>query len=163
VSRGQPARPPERPPGNIVNDLRDAYVVLNSLVVPRLARQGHGAIRQAHGAVFQHIDDTGTTVSALAERAQITKQSMAELVAHLERHGYVVRSPDPSDGRAKLVRLSPNGREVVAIARGLVPEAERHIAETIGADRLEALRADLQAIRAATIEKYADELEAGRI
>ena len=38
------------------------------------------------------------------ERAQITKQSMAELVLHLERLGYVERVPDPSDRRAKLVR-----------------------------------------------------------
>ena len=43
-------------------------------------------------------------MSVLAERAAITKQSMAELVAHLERHGYVERVPDPTDRRAKLVR-----------------------------------------------------------
>ena len=102
-------------------------------------------------------------MSALAERAQITKQSMAELVAYLEQHGYVVRVPDPSDRRAKLVLLSARGREVLEIARGLVPEAERHIAATIGRDRLEALRADLRAIRAATVEKYGDELAAGRV
>jgi DNA-binding MarR family transcriptional regulator len=30
---------------------------------------------------------------------------MAELVAHLEEHGYVVGEPDPADGRAKRVRL----------------------------------------------------------
>ena len=162
MSRAEPPadRRPER--GNIVHDLREAYVVLNSLVVPRLAGRGHGAIRQAHGAVFQHIDDTGTTVSTLAERAQITKQSMAELVGYLEQHGYVARTPDPDDRRAKLVRLTPAGREVVEIALGLVPEAERHVAETIGADRLEALRADLRAIRAATVAKYGDELAAGR-
>jgi DNA-binding MarR family transcriptional regulator len=45
----------------------------------------------------------GTTVSVLAERAQITKQSMAGLVRHLEQHGYVERRPDPRDRRAKLV------------------------------------------------------------
>lgn len=53
--------------------------------------------------MFQYLDDAGTTVSVLAERAQITKQSMAELVRHLEVHGYVERVPDPKDGRAKLV------------------------------------------------------------
>ena len=43
-------------------------------------------------------DDTGTTVSLLAERARMTKQAMAELVRHLEAHGYVRRVPDPTDG-----------------------------------------------------------------
>lgn len=46
-------------------------------------------MRSAHGAVFQYLDDTGTTVSALADRAQMTKQAMAELVLHLEKKGYV--------------------------------------------------------------------------
>jgi hypothetical protein len=64
--------------------MREAFVALNDLVIGRLAEQGHGQVRAAHGAVFQYLDDTGTTVSLLAERAQITKQAMAELVQHLE-------------------------------------------------------------------------------
>ena len=42
-------------------------------------------------------------MARLAERAQVTKQAMAELVAHLEHHGYVARRPDPDDRTAKLV------------------------------------------------------------
>ena len=48
----------------------------------------------------------------------MTKQSMAQLVAHLERHGYVERIPDPADGRAKLVRATERGREVFADRAG---------------------------------------------
>ena len=48
-----------------------------------------------HGNVLQFLDAEGTRVSELARRAQITKQSMAVLVAHLERHGYAERVPDP--------------------------------------------------------------------
>ena len=129
-----------------LNDLRDAYVVLNSLVVPRLARRGHGAIRQAHGAVFQHIDDTGTTVSTLAARAQMTKQAMAELVVHLENQGYVTRTPDPGDRRAKLVIPTERGRDVVGIAQDLVPEIEAQLSRLLGADRVQSLRADLETI-----------------
>ena len=143
---------------NIVEDLRNAFVALNSVVTPRLAKRGHGAVRPAHGAVFQYIDRDGTTVSTLAERAQMTKQAMAELVSHLEQHGYVQRVPDPADRRAKLVRLTRRGRDVVRIARALVPEAERLISDTIGPERLQTLRADLRAIRAATLEKYGAEL-----
>jgi DNA-binding MarR family transcriptional regulator len=76
----------------------------------RLAERGHGVLRPSHGAVFQYLDDTGMTVSVLAERAQMTKQAMAELVQHLETHGYVVRVPDPSDRRAKLVQPTERGR-----------------------------------------------------
>ena len=124
--------------------LRETFITLNDLVIIRLAERGHGALRPSHGAVFQYLDDTGTTVSVLAERAQMTKQAMAEL---LETHGYVVRVHDPSDRRAKLVQPTERGREVFAIAQELVPEIEARIRRVIGADRARELRNDLEAIR----------------
>jgi DNA-binding MarR family transcriptional regulator len=135
-------------PDNVAVLLREVFVALNDRVLHRLAERGHGAVRPVHSAVFQYLDDTGTTVSVLAERAQMTKQAMAELVAHLEAHGYVVREPDPADRRAKLVRPTARGREVVDIAQALVPEADALIAGCIGADRARALRADLETLRA---------------
>src|SRR4029453_4258713 len=92
--------------------MREAFVALNGLVLARLAERGPPEVRAAHSAVFQYVDDTGTTVSLLAERAQMTKQAMAELVHHLEAHGYVQRVPDPTDRRAKLVLPTPRGLEV---------------------------------------------------
>jgi DNA-binding MarR family transcriptional regulator len=127
--------------------MREAFVALNDLVMARLAERGHSAVRSAHSAVFQYLDDTGTTVSLLAERAQVTKQAMAELVHHLEAHGYVTRVPDPKDRRAKLVLPTDRGRVVLAIARQLVPEIDDLVGGIVGADRLRALKADLEAIR----------------
>ena len=136
-------------PANLAQLLRETFVALNDLVLAALAERGHTAVRPAHSAVFQYLDDTGTTVSLLAERAQMTKQAMAELVRHLEDHGYVTRVPDPTDGRAKLVLPTQRGHEVIAIAQALVPEIEGKIAALLGADRTRALRADLETIRSA--------------
>ncbi|NEW26876.1 MarR family winged helix-turn-helix transcriptional regulator [Nocardia cyriacigeorgica] len=133
-------------PSNTAVLLRDAFTVLNDLALARLAAAGHEAIRAAHGVVFQHLDDTGTTVSALAERAQMTKQAMAELVAHLEAHAYVTREPDPSDRRAKLVVPTDRGKQVIAIAQSTVPAVEEALARLLGADDLRELRANLEAI-----------------
>ena len=129
--------------------VREAFVALNGVVLARLAERGHPEVRAAHSAVFQYLDDTGTTVSALADRAQMTKQAMAELVHHLEAHGYVSRVPDPADRRAKLVLATERGREVLAIARALVPEIEERVGAVVGAERVPSLVADLDAIRAA--------------
>lgn len=134
-------------PVNLVVLLREAYVALNDLVPARLAERGHGAVRPAHSAVFQYLDDTGTTVSQLADRAQMTKQAMAELVQHLEAHGYVVREPNPADARSKLVVPTAHGREVVAIAQELVPELERMLERALGPDRLATLGEDLVTIQ----------------
>jgi DNA-binding MarR family transcriptional regulator len=81
---------------------------------------------------------------AVPRRAQITKQSMAELVAHLERHGYVERVPDPSDRRAKLVRTTARGSEVYAIAREVIAEIEREWTARLGAGKMRRLRELLQ-------------------
>jgi DNA-binding MarR family transcriptional regulator len=134
-------------PANLVVLLREAYVALNDVVYTRLAERGHGAVRPAHGAVFQYLDDTGTTVSTLAERARMTKQAMAELVRHLEAHDYVVRVPDPDDGRAKLVLPTERGRDVVAVAQALAPALEERLAGLLGPERAQALHADLDAVR----------------
>jgi DNA-binding MarR family transcriptional regulator len=153
VSSRLPQTAARERPENLAILLREAFVALNDLALARLAETGHGVIRAAHGAVFQYLDDAGTTVSVLAERAQITKQSMAELVRHLEAHGYVERVPDPDDGRAKLVRATDRGREVFAITRALVVEMEEWASELLGADTVRRLRDDLETLRRAARDR----------
>jgi DNA-binding MarR family transcriptional regulator len=128
--------------------LRDAFRELTEHVHERLAEQGHPQIRVAHGNVFQFVDDEGTRVSVLAERAQMTKQSMGELVAHLEAHGYVERVPDPSDGRAKLVRPTASGQKTYPLAVEAIAEVEARWAERIGEEKLRRLRALLEELSA---------------
>jgi DNA-binding MarR family transcriptional regulator len=147
MSRPRPITTGRERPTNLAVLMREAFVALNDLVLARLAERGHGDVRAAHGAVFQYLDENGTTVSVLAERAQITKHAMAELVHYLEARGYVIRKPDPHDRRAKLVLPTERGREVVAIAQDLVPQLEHRIITVLGAERVESLRADLDTIR----------------
>jgi DNA-binding MarR family transcriptional regulator len=149
MSRRLPRLGGHERPANLAVLMREAFVALNDRVLTRLAEHGHAEVRPAHGAIFQYLDDTGTTVSVLAERAQMTKQAMAELVRHLETHGYVRRVPDPTDRRAKLVVPTERGHDVIAIAQGLVPELEQEVGEILGAERARDLRADLEAIRRA--------------
>src|SRR3712207_4666682 len=78
----------------------------------RLAAAGHGDIREGHGCVFGFIEPEGSRLTSLAERSGLTKQAVGEAVDDLQRLGYVERVPDPSDGRAKLVRLTEKGASV---------------------------------------------------
>lgn len=54
------------------------------------------------------------SVSAIARRRGMRRQSAAEAVAQLESAGLVARSPDPVDARAPLVALTEHGRQVLA-------------------------------------------------
>ena len=137
-----------RRPENLAVLLREPFRVGSERLHERFAERGHPDVRPPHGSVFQFLDDTGTRVSVLAHRAQITKQSMAELVAHLERHGYVERVPDPGDRRAKLVRATPRGREVYAIARDVVAEIEQEWTRRLGKAKMDHLRGLLEELNA---------------
>jgi DNA-binding MarR family transcriptional regulator len=83
----------------------------------RLEADGFVEVTPAYHALFENIDPAGTRLTELAARAEMTHQSMSELVATLERRGWVERRPDPTDGRARLICLTPEGRELTR--RGL--------------------------------------------
>jgi DNA-binding MarR family transcriptional regulator len=129
-----------REPPALGSLLREPFLAMTDHLHRRLAERGHPQIRPAHGTVFQFLDDDGTRVGVLAERAQMTKQSMAELVAHLEAHGYVERVPDPTDRRARLVRTTAAGRAVFPLAREAMGEVEARWTARLGEPGMRRLR-----------------------
>ena len=112
----------------------------------RLAAEGFDDLRPAHSPVFQHIERGGTRIGVLAERAQMTNQSMGYLVDALEKRGYVKRQPDPADRRAALVVITDRGRDEIAAARRLIAEIEREWTDRIGRERMASLRQALEAL-----------------
>jgi DNA-binding MarR family transcriptional regulator len=105
------------------------------------AAAGHPEVRPAHFPILEYIDrEQGSRITYLAAQANITVQAMGELVDHLERHGYVERVPDPTDGRAKLVRLTERGHALYALAGQLVRELEAAWAAAIGERKFRQLK-----------------------
>ncbi len=74
-----------------------------------MRERGHHGLGMTHALLLPHIEPDGTRLTALGERAGITKQAAGQTVRDLERLGYVTRTPDPSDGRAALVTLTELG------------------------------------------------------
>jgi DNA-binding MarR family transcriptional regulator len=137
-----------RAPANLGILLREPFRVGTEVLHRRFAERGHPDIRPPHGNVMQFLDADGTRVSVLAQRAHMTKQAMAELVAHLERLGYVERVPDPSDRRAKLVRATLRGRQLYAIAREVAAEVEAEWTRRLGKAKMRQLRELLEELNA---------------
>jgi DNA-binding MarR family transcriptional regulator len=144
MSSSLPQTSARNAPENLAILLREPFRAGTEVLHRRFAERGHPEIRPPHGNVMQFLDDGGTRVSVLAERAQMTKQAMAELVAHLEQRGYVERVPDPVDRRAKLVRATPRGKQLYAIAREVVAEIEAEWTRRLGKAKMRQLRELLQ-------------------
>jgi len=85
-------------------------------VTERMHATGYSWAPARHFPVFENIDPRGSRLTVLAARAAMTHQAMAQLVGELEEYDIVERVPDPSDGRARLVRLTDEGRERVKAA-----------------------------------------------
>lgn len=140
---------PERPvlPGesrdqrpNIGILLRAPFEELVTRITDGLREAGFDDIRPAHTAVFQHISAEGSRLSELAERAQLTKQSMGYLVDYLEERGYVERQADPTDRRATLILLTERGWAEVRAALQIIAAVEQDWAKRLGTRRIEQLR-----------------------
>jgi DNA-binding MarR family transcriptional regulator len=126
----------------------DVFDALVAEMHDGLPAAGFDDIRPSHSvAVLRTVDAEGTRPGELARRAGVTPQAMAEFVRYLEGRGYVERIPDPSDGRARLVRLTPRGREAAAAAHVVFDEIEARWKRTLGAKRYAELKTMLAELR----------------
>jgi DNA-binding MarR family transcriptional regulator len=59
-------------------------------------------------------DHALVTNGELARHLDVTKQATSELIAGLESAGIVRRASHPDDGRARVLELTPEGKELLA-------------------------------------------------
>ncbi len=135
--------------------LRTPLEALLDHVYEELKRAGYPELRAAHGAVFRNISREGSRATALAGRARMTKQSMAELVEYLRKSGYVELVADPNDGRAKLVKLTARGWKVHDALVRISASFERRCARSLGQEKWRQLR-QLLGEFAAWSQRYRD-------
>jgi DNA-binding MarR family transcriptional regulator len=104
---------------------------------------GYEELTPAHIRVFSYPSPDGRRPSEVADKLQITKQSVNDLLGHLEQLGYLTRELDPSDGRARIVRLTASGRQVMVETNRAARAAELRVSELLGSRRFAQFRQGL--------------------
>lgn len=112
---------------------------------------GFTDLRSAHAAPFMVLDPGGTRASVLATRAHMTKQAMGELVSYLVDRGYLETVPDPTDGRARLVRATARGWRAVDTGVEVIAGFDDWLERQLGARGVVQLRRGLHLILEAEI------------
>ena len=121
-----------------------AHRTLSADLGDELDERGWPDIRASQAALVLNVDRrTGTRLTELARRSGVTKQAMMIVVDELEVRGLVRRTPDPEDGRAKVVRLTARGRTFAAECRRAVAAVEARAKRTLGGRRYDGLRETL--------------------
>jgi DNA-binding MarR family transcriptional regulator len=99
--------------------------------------------------LFPHLSLEGTRMTALAEKMGVTKQAVSQIAAELEQAGVLCRVPDPSDGRAKLVRFTAEGYDALLAGFDALHEVEDELAAELGEAPMRRLNRDLAKLLAA--------------
>lgn len=107
--------------------------LFNEQALGRARARGH-PLRAAQAQLLPHLDFDGTRLTDLASRAGMTKQSAAALVDEMVEAGYLMKRPDPADGRAKLVSYTPKGTRAVGEGITILGELEAELRDRVGAE-----------------------------
>jgi DNA-binding MarR family transcriptional regulator len=128
--------------------LQDAYRALDVELDAALEDRGAVEVTPTQARALLLVDRTGTRLTELAARAGVTKQAMMQMVDELQANGFLRRTPDPEDGRAKMVRLTARGLRQRATARQALAAVEARIKRRLGSRRYDVLRMLLEELTA---------------
>jgi DNA-binding MarR family transcriptional regulator len=108
------------------------------------AAAGLDGIRPAQAVALVPLAAGGLHASDLADRLRVSRQAVAQGIASLERNGYVTRVTDPGDARARIIELTPRGRQALRVMRSNAVALEKRWEQVLGRRRLGELRDILQ-------------------
>jgi DNA-binding MarR family transcriptional regulator len=104
----------------------------------------------AQGRLFARVAEEGSRLTELAESAQVTKQAAQYLVDQLVALGYLERVADPTDARARLIRIAPRGRQAQELARTVEGRITAEWVEHLGCSDFAELRRIMERLREVT-------------
>jgi len=90
----------------LVNRIFDLQRAVRCVAAANLRGDDTGVALQG---VLRFVGEGETRATQLAERLGVSAPVLSRHLAELVEQGYVLRRPDPVDGRAQLVMLSPAG------------------------------------------------------
>jgi DNA-binding MarR family transcriptional regulator len=108
-------------------------------------------VTQGEAHLLVHLAEEGPcAVSALHRAFAHKRSSLTSYLDRLESNGHVVRSLHPGDRRSFLVSLTPAGSAAAARVHRRLSALEAAALRRVGAREVQAFRAVLEALQAAT-------------
>jgi DNA-binding MarR family transcriptional regulator len=117
-------------------------------VLAVLVANGYPDIRIPHITFLAHMTTAGRRLSEFAELMQVTRSAASQIASALEAQGLVERVPDPSDGRAALIRATPAAGRGFRVARARIAEIEGEWTELLGGQAMTEFAATLGRLEA---------------
>lgn len=105
-----------------------------------LRAAGMPSLSRTKSMIMVNISHGTTRPSDLARNIGISRQAIQQTLVEMERDGLLRLVPDPSDGRAKIVRFSRRGSGIGKAAFSAMTAIEAELAERLGAGAVNQLK-----------------------
>ncbi|MGH9045448.1 MAG: MarR family winged helix-turn-helix transcriptional regulator [Acidimicrobiales bacterium] len=142
--------------GDLLAIARLAWV---SAMAAGLGARGYSGYKRTDAGALRLMMRGPLSVGELGASLGISRQAARKTAAGLERRGFALATPDPSDARRTLIALSAAGRRY---ARAIVEVIDDLNAELAGRVRSEQLIAADVVLRESIVPQYLREM-AGRV
>jgi DNA-binding MarR family transcriptional regulator len=115
--------------------LRLAWQALRERIYEGVIEAGYTDLSRADVFLLRWPPFDGLRPSEIATRTQLSRQAINDLLSDMEKGGYLQRVPDPTDGRARIVRFTQRGWDLTQVIREMSFTTEREWRRAIGEAR----------------------------
>ena len=127
--------------------LRRAWLGYQRRLDGELAAAGFDDRRFPDGRVLRICSGSSeTTISQIGRQLEVTRQGAGKIVNNLRDRGYVTVSASATDGREKIVQLTPRAVAYLAAQRKAARTIERQLRTELGAEAFAGLYRLLEAM-----------------
>jgi DNA-binding MarR family transcriptional regulator len=127
--------------------LRSAWVGYQRRLDEAMAAAGFPDRRHPDGRVLRLCARASqTTASQIGRELGITRQGAGKIVTALLDRGYVTLESSPTDGRERVVTLTPRALDYLAAQRAAARRIERELRDLLGAEAFDGLYVLLDAL-----------------
>jgi DNA-binding MarR family transcriptional regulator len=95
----------------VAENLLNLLPSLGRLIALYIHETGEAETTMMQVSVLFHIQKQSMTTSELAKKRRVSLQAASVLVRGMVERGWLVRTPDPHDGRQYLLQITPDGLE----------------------------------------------------
>ncbi len=101
-------------------------------------KHGHSRLRLNFEPYITLAGSKGARLSDIADTLGISRQAANQTANQIEAAGYLQRSPDPSDGRAKLLTRTPRANALIEQGTQQAANVQHQFAAIVGAETIAA-------------------------
>ena len=142
LAKRPPVAAPVRDPAGVT---MDGYITVRAVQLAEIISRGASqvfetrfGVKNTELRILVHLAGQALAVNELARRTHVDKAWISRSLRALEARGLVVRTPHPTDARASLVRLTPEGETLVQSLAPLAAARNRRL--LAGLDEAEVYR-----------------------